>query len=101
MKNKEFKGSEGYWFVRGLSVVSMPSQVHITNYVLGANYEEACANAALIAVAPELLKELINLKQKLHYLATESDLCPNLSQEYYDECIKAGEAIYKALNVKS
>ena len=52
------KHTQGEWFVSGgIEVVSMPSQCKIAK-VSGWSYEEAQANANLIASAPELLSAL-------------------------------------------
>lgn len=59
---KEFKGTKGEWFVSGgTSIVSMPSQCKITNSVSGWNYDEAKANAQLMATAPRMLEALISI----------------------------------------
>jgi hypothetical protein len=57
----EFKGTNEEWFLSGLEIVSMPSQVKICK-VSGNTYDEAKANALLISKAPEML----NMLQKLY-----------------------------------
>ena len=60
----DFKHTKGDWFVSGsTSIVSMPSQCKIANRVSGWTYEEAKANAQLIATAPELLRALIDVRK--------------------------------------
>lgn len=55
------KTTDGTWFVSGQTeVISMPSQCNIAK-VSGWNYEQAQANAKLIAAAPEMLEMLIRL----------------------------------------
>jgi hypothetical protein len=55
----KFKGTHGEWFVSGGNeVVSMPSQTKISNDISGNNYEEAKANAKLIAAAPDMADAL-------------------------------------------
>jgi hypothetical protein len=58
----ETKHTKGEWFVSNEDqIVSMPSQCKIANRISGWNYEEAKANAKLIASAPELLEALITM----------------------------------------
>jgi|DEB0MinimDraft_10_1074344.scaffolds.fasta_scaffold16653_4 hypothetical protein len=54
----ESKHTKGEWFASGTEVISIPSQVKISNQISGENYEKAKANAKLIAAAPDLLEAL-------------------------------------------
>lgn len=80
------KHTEGEWFASGTEVVSMPSQVKISNQISGENYEKAKANAKLIAAAPDLLKALSDLYNSI-------DSCVELTP---DVLLKAKQAIKKA-----
>lgn len=58
--------TQGQWFVSGITeIISMPSQVKISNNISGNSFDEAKYNALLIASAPELLNLLRELVEDL------------------------------------
>ena len=50
------KHTQEEWHAFGTEIVTMPSQIKISNRISGMTYEESRWNANLIAAAPELLK---------------------------------------------
>lgn len=86
----ENRFTEGVWMVSGgRQIVSMPSQCKISNNISGWNYEEAEANAKLIAAAPDLLNALDAV------MRSYERYCP---ERYYkdDNVALADDAIKKA-----
>lgn len=59
------KHTPGQWMASSTEIVAMPSQVKISNRISGSTYEEAKANAQLIATAPEMLETLKDIKSAL------------------------------------
>lgn len=55
----QFKHTKGEWVASGLEVGTFPGLEIKTAKVTGFTYEEAKANALLIAAAPEMLKVLM------------------------------------------
>ncbi len=50
------KHTQEEWHAFDTEIVTMPSQIKISNRISGMTYEESRWNANLIAAAPELLK---------------------------------------------
>lgn len=92
---KEFEGTSGTWTVSGeTEIVSMPSQCKISNFISGRDYDEAKANARLIAAAPDLLKALNGIMLSV---MAHPDYAFDRNQEFVDYVDTAQEAIDKAI----
>lgn len=85
------KHTQGEWFRSGTEIVSMPSQVKISNRISGATYEEAIANAKLIEQAPKMRKAL----QEISILQEEKML--NFESRITQDTVKKINSILKIL----
>ncbi len=92
----ENKFTNGDWFASGLEVVSMPSQIKISNSISGENYEAAKANAKLISAAKDLflaLSEIMDFPDD--FFIREADGVETISIRN-ESILKAKAALQKA-----
>lgn len=80
--------SSGPWIVKGGNVIENESGVNIAKAWM-TDREEECANANLIASAPDLLSALRNLADYVFRLESKENICSSVWME-------AREAIAKA-----
>lgn len=84
----QFKHTPGPWWNSGLEVGTAPMMLVKVAKVSGSNFEEAKANAQLIATVPELLEALIECLEGVKELNGEY-------QDGWDDVIEKASLIIK------
>ncbi len=96
---KNLKHTQGNWdystSLGEISITGVSTDIALVNTGTSINYDEARANAKLIAAAPELLESLISLKERLNYLISTGRVDINKTETIRDINI-ANDAIKKA-----
>jgi len=66
---KKFTYTKGPWWMSTAGeILKMPEQIKITNFVSGANRQEAENNTRLVTASPELYEELLDAYKRNEFL---------------------------------